>query len=89
MFDGNGQVTSGLSCETILDRPNLVFWGYVVINEEPMYDPQSSADIDLDISEISNVIVKILKLAGISIEDPSLYQAAAAEESLNLQQESK
>ena len=54
-----------------------------------MFDPNSSVDIDLIESEQSNVIVKILKLAGISIEDPTLYQAAAAEESLNLQQENK
>ena len=54
-----------------------------------MYEPGSSSDIDLSGSERSNIIVKVLKLAGISIEDPSLYQAAAAEEQMNIQQENK
>jgi len=59
------------------------------VNEEAMYEPGSSSDIDLSGSERSNIIVKVLKLAGISIEDPSLYQAAAAEEQMNIQQENK
>ena len=88
-FDKTGQITSGLSCETITGRPNLAFWGYMVVNEEAMYEPGSSSDIDLSGSERSNIIVKVLKLAGISIEDPSLYQAAAAEEQMNIQQENK
>ena len=88
-WDNTGQITSGLSCERIWGKPNLAYWGYIIVNEAPMFDPNSSVDIDLIESERSNVIVKILKLAGISIEDPTLYQAAAAEESLNLQQENK
>ncbi len=88
-WDNTGQITSGLSCERITGKPGLAYWGYIIVNEAPMFDPNSSVDIDLIESEQSNVIVKILKLAGISIEDPTLYQAAAAEESLNLQQENK
>ena len=61
----------------------------MVVNESPVYDSTYSEHIDLSSSERSNIIVKILKLAGISIEDPQLYQAAAAEESQNLQQENK
>ena len=89
VFDGTGQITTGLTCEVITGRPALAVWSYVVVNEEAMYEPSNSSPIDLSRSERSNIIAKILKLAGISIEDPSLYQAAAAEESLNLQQESK
>ena len=88
-FDSGGRITTGLSCELITGRPKLAAWAYIIINEEAMYDSNFSVDIDLSASERSNIIAKILKLAGISIEDPSLYQAAAAEESLNLQQESK
>ena len=88
-FDGGGQITNGLSCEVVTGRPALAFWGYVIVNEEAMYNSGSSEDIDLSASERSNVIVKILKLAGISIEDSSLYQAATAEEQMNIQQENK
>ena len=88
-WDKNGKITSGLSCERITGKPNLAYWGYMVVNESPVYDSTYSVHIDLSSSERSNIIVKILKLAGISIEDPQLYQAAAAEESQNLQQENK
>ena len=88
-FDGDGQITTGLTCEVITGRPNLAFWGYIVVNEEAMYDPASSSNIDLSASERSNIVAKILKLAGISIEDPSLYQTAATEEQQNIQQENK
>ena len=88
-WDKNGKITSGLSCERITGKPNLAYWGYMVVNESPVYDSTYSEHIDLSSSERSNIIVKILKLAGISIEDPQLYQAAAAEESQNLQQENK
>ena len=88
-WDKNGKITSGLSCERITGKPNLAYWGFMVVNESPVYDSTYSEHIDLSSSERSNIIVKILKLAGISIEDPQLYQAAAAEESQNLQQENK
>ena len=88
-WDNTGQIMSGLSCERITGKPNLAYWGYMVVNESPVYDSTYSEHIDLSSSERSNIIVKILKLAGISIEDPQLYQAAATEESQNLQQENK
>ena len=88
-WDNTGQMTTGLTCERITGKPDLAYWGYIIVNESPMYDPNYSENIDLNKSEKSNIIVKILKLAGISIEDPQLYQAAAAEESQNLQQENK
>ena len=88
-WDNGGQIVSGLTCEQITGKPNLAYWGYIIVNESPMYDLNSSKYIDLSSSERSNIIVKILKLAGIAIEDPQLYQAASAEESQNLQQENK
>ena len=39
---GAGQITSGVSCERFFGRPNLVFWGYVVVNEKPMWNPNAS-----------------------------------------------
>ena len=88
-FKGSGQITTGLTCESITGRPHLAVWSYIVVNEEAMYDSTNSTNIALDVVERSNIIIKVLKLAGISIEDPQLYQAATAEESQNLQQENK
>jgi len=33
------------------------------------------------------LVLKILQLAGITLKDPSLYQAASAEENKNIQQQ--
>ena len=86
---GSGQITGGVTCETITGRPGIVFWGYVIVNEKALYDDDNSSDFDLHDSEQADLVAKILKLAGISMEDQEVYQAGAAEESLNSQQENK
>ncbi len=88
-WTGTGQLTTGLTCENITGRPGLVYWGYQVVNEKPMYDPSTSQNFGLHASEQADVVINILKLAGISIEDRELYGAAQAEEQINLQQENK
>ena len=89
VWDGTGLITSGITHEVITGKPDLVYWGYVIVNEKPVYNPAASEHFELHISEQPDLVVKILKLAGISIEDPQLYQAAAAEEQQNIQQENK
>ena len=89
VWDGNGQITTAVTCEAITGRPSLAYWGYVVINEKPVWDPNQTQDFQLHRSEQADIIVKILKLAGVSIEDPQLFQAAQAEDSLSIQQENK
>ena len=54
-----------------------------------MYDAPTSQNFGLHASEQADVVINILKLAGISIEDRELYGAAQAEEQMNLQQENK
>ena len=82
-------VTTGVTCEEVKGKPGLVYWGYVVVNENATYNPSASKNFDLHVSEQPDLVAKILKLAGISIEDQTLYQAGAAEEGLNTQQENK
>jgi len=89
VWSGIGQLTSGITCERIMGRPNLVYWGYVVVNERPMYNPMASAHFEIHSNDQTDLVAKILKLAGVSIEDQELYQAGAAEEALNTQQENK
>lgn len=89
VHDINGPIETGVTCESVQGRPDLVVWGYLVVNEKPLFDEGNSFNFDLDASEQADLVIKILKLAGISIEDPQLYQAAAQEESQNLQQENK
>ena len=84
-----GQIQNGITCEHVTGAPSLAYWGYSVVNEKAVYNPSASSNFDLHASERPDLVAKILKLAGISIEDQTLYQAAAAEESLNTQQENK
>ena len=89
VWTGSGQITTGVTCEVISGAPNLVAWGYTIVNEKPLYNGGNSMNFDLHYSEQPDIVIKILKLAGVSIEDPQLYQAGQAEESLNTQQENK
>ena len=90
VWTGTGQLTgTEVTCESISGAPGLVYWGYAIVNEKPVYVPSNSKDFDLHSSEQADVVAKILKLAGISMEDQELYQAGSAEEALNIQQENK
>ena len=89
VWSGDGQIDNGVTCEIIEGSPGLVYWGYVIINEKPVYLPGNSKDFDLHKSEQPDLVAKILKLAGISMEDQELYQAGATEEALNTQQQNK
>ena len=85
----NGPIETGITCESVVGRPGLVVWGYLVINEKPVFDSTNSFNFDLDASEQADLVIKILKLAGISIEDAQLYQAASQEDQQNVQLENK
>ena len=89
VWSGSGQITTGITCEQVTGQPGLVYWGYMIINEQAVHDPSTTAHFDLHSSERPDLVAKILKLAGISIEDQEVYQAGAAEEALNTQQENK
>ena len=78
-----------ISIEVIDGRPSLVYWGYIVVNEEALYNAAASQNFQLHHSEQPDLVIKILKLAGIAIEDPALFQASSSEDQTNLQQENK
>jgi hypothetical protein len=68
-------------------KPATVYWGYTIINDEALYNPSTSTDFELHPSEETELVLKILSLAGVVIRDPQLYQIAAAEDAKNIQQE--
>jgi len=70
-----------------IKQPNPVYWGYAVINNNALYDNTTAVHFQLHPSEEKKLVVKILALAGISIKDPMVYQAAVAEENKFTQQE--
>ena len=61
-------------------KPKDVVWGYVITLGEPMYNASISDDFELHNSEEELLVVKILEMAGITINKPGLVQVAAQEE---------
>jgi hypothetical protein len=68
-------------------KPATVSWGYVVLNDKALYNSNTSVNFELHDSEETELVIKILSLAGISIEDMALYQIAEAEDAKDIQQE--
>ena len=58
-----------------------------VVKNESLYDSNSATDFELHASEETELVIKILSLAGITIKDPSLYQVGDKEEIEKIQQE--
>jgi len=81
-------ITSRVQCNYIA-KPATVKWTYTVVVNKAIYNAAAGdlQNFELHKSEENNLVVKILQLAGISIKDSVLYQAAAAEEQKSIQQE--
>tara|TARA_R110002020_G_scaffold411117_1_gene620787 strand:+ start:48 stop:794 length:747 start_codon:yes stop_codon:yes gene_type:complete len=58
-----------------------------LINGIAMYDNSLSTNFELHDSEETNLVIKILGLAGIAMKDTELYQIGLAEDNKNVQQE--
>jgi hypothetical protein len=72
-----------------IQSPTLVNWTYVVVNEKALYN-EGAADaqnFELHPSDETELVVKILALAGFILKDVELYQAATAEDNKDIQQE--
>jgi hypothetical protein len=67
--------------------PHKVNWGYVVVNDKAMYDPSTTLNFELHRSEEGELTNRILGLAGITLKQPDLSQAAAQAEAVKVQQE--
>ena len=71
--------TSNVTCNYIA-KPTTVVWGYAVINEQALYNANTSTDFSLHGSEETTLVMKILELAGITIKQPDIVQFAAQED---------
>ena len=70
-------------------QPNKVEWGYDVINEKALYNgsPGRTVHFEHHPSEETELVLKVLELAGIIINKPGLVQVAAQEDIKKIQQE--
>jgi hypothetical protein len=66
-------------------RPPDVQWAYVVVNDKALYNDNISVDFQLHASEETELVYKILKLAGVNLKAQDLAQAAGALEQANKQ----
>jgi len=70
-----------------IKRPTTPNWMYVVVNDKPLYNSTESVDFELHASEETELVYRILALAGIAIEKPQLTQVAAELQGAQIQQE--
>ena len=70
-----------------IKRPTTPNWMYVVVNDKPLYNSTDSVDFELHASEETELVYRILALAGIAIEKPQLTQVAAGLQGAQIQQE--
>jgi hypothetical protein len=68
-------------------KPVQPKWAYVVINDKPIYNGTNAVDFELHQSEESELVYRILVLAGIAIEKPNLTSSGAQLASAQIQQE--
>jgi hypothetical protein len=70
-----------------IKTPAKVQWSYQIVFGEALYDVSSSTNFELHPSEETELIIKILELAGVLIKDLNLYQVFDREEQEKIQQE--
>ena len=77
-------------CNYILfKKPSDVVWGYGIGTlGQFVYNAGTSTDFELNISEQTNVITRVLAYAGVIINDPTIIQVAS-QEIANEEQNSK
>lgn len=68
-------------------KPVGVVWGYTSVLGEASYNASASTNFELDPSEETDVVIRILALAGLEVKDLSVYEVATRETQIENQQE--
>ena len=84
----NNEVLSNLTCNYI-KQPDRVEWGYDVIGEKALYNgsPNKTTHFQHHPSEETELVMRVLELAGVIIEDSNLVQYANQKVKEQVQQE--
>ena len=83
--DANQDEHNPLVSYNYIKTPANVNWAYD--STTGLYDSGNSTNFELHASEETELVIKILALAGIVLKDPGLYQIGSAEEVKSVQQE--
>ena len=79
-------ITTNVSI-TYVRKPNAVNWAYQTVVGNALYNASGSTDFELHASEETNLVLKVLLYAGVSIKDPNIAQLADAKETKKITQE--
>ena len=72
---------------TYVKKPNTPNWGYIVVNDKALYNSSTSVNFEVNQAEETELVYRILTLAGIAIQKPELTQSGASLASAQIQQE--
>ena len=70
-----------------MSRPDKVEWGYDVIAERPLYNATRSVNFQLHDSEETELVYKILTLAGVTLKRIDIQQVGQGLDIAKTQQE--
>lgn len=85
---GDSEITENTNVEIqYIRKPAKVEWKYQTIFGEALYDATYSVNFELHPSDETELVIKILELAGLLVKDLSVYQIANSEEQETIQQE--
>tara|TARA_E500000318_G_scaffold111734_1_gene131467 strand:+ start:1031 stop:1723 length:693 start_codon:yes stop_codon:yes gene_type:complete len=70
-----------------IKKPTSVVWNFKVVLGSAQHRASGTQDFELHESEETELVIKILQLAGVSIKDLSIYQLGNTEEQKSTQQE--
>jgi len=68
-----------------ITKPPIVQWAYVIVNDKALYNDNISVDFELHESEETELVYKILKLAGINLKAAEVVQVGQTLEQTNKQ----
>tara|TARA_R110000823_G_C15841213_1_gene491208 strand:+ start:5 stop:730 length:726 start_codon:yes stop_codon:yes gene_type:complete len=75
VFNNAGQLITGVTCEYVV-KPAKAEWGYSLVGGKALYNATRSSNSQLHASEESELVDKILVLAGLSLRSPELSSVA-------------
>ena len=85
---GKLQKTNNVTCNYVKapEKPN---WTYVVVNKKALYNANASdhQHFELHESEQTELVTRILALAGITLKDTNLFQIASSQTNSQIQQQ--
>tara|TARA_R100000742_G_C4267466_1_gene85663 strand:+ start:51 stop:752 length:702 start_codon:yes stop_codon:yes gene_type:complete len=87
---GETAKSSNVSCDYV-KTPQDPNWTYIVVDGKALHNPNATdhRHFELHESEQTELIIRILGLAGITLKDLSLYQLSSSEESKQIQQQKR